>query len=305
MALENQSAVLGVIQDRIQKTCRICGKLFYVIPYRENKAKYCSNKCRYKSQIKLVCLKCAVCGKTISLPPNRLRGKNFCSLRCRVLASKTRPLLTCPVCKKTFKAHYSDRKTGEHLRQKYCSRKCMAIAYSHKLVVTCEACGKRFSVPPSSKDRRFCSVDCSTIIWSETIKEQYRTGKRKEGLVINQFWASKRADLNNQFFRSSWEANIARFLNFLDIKWIYEPERIPLANGTTYLPDFFLPDLQCYFEVKGWFKNVQWQEKVKLFSRSHDIVVIDKQLYLAIERCFGKIVSNWEKYQCKKKTARF
>ena len=35
----------------------------------------------------------------------------------------------------------------------------------------------------------------------------------------------KRSDLNNQYFRSSWEANIARILNFLNIRWIYEYKR--------------------------------------------------------------------------------
>jgi endogenous inhibitor of DNA gyrase (YacG/DUF329 family) len=179
----------------------------------------------------------------------------------------------------------------------------MAIAYAHKLLLTCEVCGKQFTVSPSLHKRRFCSLKCSQIHWRTVIKEQYQSGRRKESLVINQFWSGKRVDLNNQFFRSSWEANIARFLNFLDIKWIYEPERVPLANGTTYLPDFFLPELQCYFEVKGWFKNTKWKEKVKLFGRSHDIVVIDKQAYFAVERCFGKLIQNWERYEWKKKTA--
>jgi endogenous inhibitor of DNA gyrase (YacG/DUF329 family) len=291
--LSENEAIL--VQNQIQKICPICGNPFYVIPYRTDKAKYCSRKCYYKSQIKLIRLRCAICKKIFFLPPNRLHEKNFCSVKCRTIASRTRPQKICPVCHKTFKARWSGRS-----RQIYCSRKCMAIAYTHKLSLTCEICGKQFTVPLSLNRRRFCSLKCSQIHWRAEIKEQYKSGRRKESLVRNQFCAYKRVDLNNQFFRSSWEANIARFLNFLGIKWIYEPERFLVENGT-YLPDFFLVDLQCYFEVKGW-SSKNWREKIDLFSHSHDIVVIDKPLYLSIERCFSKFIPNWEKYNWRKRT---
>ena len=51
-------------------------------------------------------------------------------------------------------------------------------------------------------------------------------------------------------FRSRLEARWAVFFDEMGIKYEYEPEGIVLSDGTHYLPDFFLPDFNCYFEVK-------------------------------------------------------
>lgn len=42
-------------------------------------------------------------------------------------------------------------------------------------------------------------------------------------------------------FRSRLEARWAVFFDALGIEWQYEPEGFVLADGTRYLPDFFLP----------------------------------------------------------------
>lgn len=52
-------------------------------------------------------------------------------------------------------------------------------------------------------------------------------------------------------FRSRLEARWAVFFDTLGIKWIYEPEGIKLSDGTCYLPDFYLPESDSFFEVKG------------------------------------------------------
>jgi hypothetical protein len=51
-------------------------------------------------------------------------------------------------------------------------------------------------------------------------------------------------------FRSRLEARWAVFFDVAKIKWEYEPEGY-VVDGTPYLPDFYLPELCCYFEVKG------------------------------------------------------
>ena len=43
-------------------------------------------------------------------------------------------------------------------------------------------------------------------------------------------------------FRSRLEARWAVFFDTLDVKWEYEPQGWQLADGTRYLPDFWLPD---------------------------------------------------------------
>jgi|SRR5690606_33465047 len=52
-------------------------------------------------------------------------------------------------------------------------------------------------------------------------------------------------------FRSALEADWAATLDTLGIAWEYEPEIIPLASGATYIPDFRLPAIGAWLEVKG------------------------------------------------------
>jgi hypothetical protein len=51
-------------------------------------------------------------------------------------------------------------------------------------------------------------------------------------------------------FRSRLEARWAVFFDHLSIEWQYEPEAYRIA-GKGYLPDFWLPGLQIWAEVKG------------------------------------------------------
>lgn len=52
-------------------------------------------------------------------------------------------------------------------------------------------------------------------------------------------------------FRSALEANWAATLSSLDIAWEYEPRLIRLPSGCNYLPDFWLPQIGTWLEVKG------------------------------------------------------
>ncbi len=51
-------------------------------------------------------------------------------------------------------------------------------------------------------------------------------------------------------FRSRLEARWAVFFDALEIPYQYEAEGYNL-DGLYYLPDFWLPDQRCFFEVKG------------------------------------------------------
>lgn len=50
-------------------------------------------------------------------------------------------------------------------------------------------------------------------------------------------------------FRSRQEARWAVFFDTLRIQWLYEPEAYKLGE-TVYLPDFWLPKQNCFWEVK-------------------------------------------------------
>lgn len=55
---------------------------------------------------------------------------------------------------------------------------------------------------------------------------------------------------NGYKFRSRLEARWAVFFDAMHIQYEYEPEGFILSNGQAYLPDFYLPLLDIYVEVK-------------------------------------------------------
>jgi hypothetical protein len=67
-------------------------------------------------------------------------------------------------------------------------------------------------------------------------------------------------------FRSRLEAKWATFLDSHHITWQYEPETITLPSGIAYIPDFWLPELGIWIEVKG--DGVPRVEKAIEFGQS-------------------------------------
>lgn len=51
-------------------------------------------------------------------------------------------------------------------------------------------------------------------------------------------------------FRSRIEARWAVFFTRLGLEWEYEPQGYKLSSGSLYLPDFLLPELGLYIEIK-------------------------------------------------------
>lgn len=56
---------------------------------------------------------------------------------------------------------------------------------------------------------------------------------------------------NGCLFRSRLEARWAVFFDAAGIEYRYEPEGFRLSNGSMYLPDFYLPQVKAFVEVKG------------------------------------------------------
>lgn len=51
-------------------------------------------------------------------------------------------------------------------------------------------------------------------------------------------------------FRSKLEARWARLFDAIETPWQYEPRRFPLGDRSSYTPDFYLPDVEFWLEVK-------------------------------------------------------
>lgn len=67
--------------------------------------------------------------------------------------------------------------------------------------------------------------------------------------------------------RSSWELEVADWLDKLDLDWQYEPKTFATSKGK-YTPDFYLPQSGCYVEVKGaiW---PGWKVRVGAFKQEY------------------------------------
>ena len=108
----------------------------------------------------------------------------------------------------------------------------------------------------------------------------------------------KRKDLNNQFFRSRWEANFARILNYYKIPWEYEYTRFDLGEHT-YYPDFkiFDPNAGEYFvEIFGCFDDAH-KRKLGLFQKKYPnekLQIINDEIYQDLKKEFENKIKNWE-----------
>ncbi|MFJ9714009.1 hypothetical protein [Streptomyces sp. NPDC101234] len=67
-------------------------------------------------------------------------------------------------------------------------------------------------------------------------------------------------------FRSRLEADWAATLDGNGIRWEYEPETITLPSGTLYVPDFWLPELGTWIQVKG--PGIPRTEKTQELART-------------------------------------
>ena len=77
-------------------------------------------------------------------------------------------------------------------------------------------------------------------------------------------------------FRSRTEARWAVFFDVLGVKWEYEPEGYHLGKAGEYLPDFWLPQIGCYWEIKPeiGYTNNDDQERLRAFALSGKRLVV-------------------------------
>ena len=146
-------------------------------------------------------------------------------------------------------------------------------------------CAKTFLSAPWMK-RKFCSLACSTKI----IGGQITSPKADRGK------AGIRKDISKTiYFYSRWEANIARFYNHLGIIWEYAPSVFDIG-GQMYTPDFYLPERDTYVEVKNfwWRYSKERDKKFRKLYPHLKLEVILKKDYLAIEKRYSSVISNWE-----------
>lgn len=187
-------------------------------------------------------LKCLYCSKTYYRPPSKAKNSKFCSASCR---SKN-AALTCKVkrIKSNCLSCNKEIEVREDKNTKYCSRKCYEKeTISERISKACPVCNKTFFTK-KNKQKKYCSKSCLNEAQSsgyQNIPSNGRMGFRK--------------DLNpNYFFKSSLEADYARWCNATGKKYIYEHKTFTIdVNGKEkkYTPDFYHPDEDLYVETKA------------------------------------------------------
>jgi hypothetical protein len=75
-------------------------------------------------------------------------------------------------------------------------------------------------------------------------------------------------------FRSRLEARWAVFFDALGIEWEYEKEGYDLGDAGWYLPDFWLPGLECFSEVKPSALTEEETQKCLLLSLLSPVVAV-------------------------------
>lgn len=121
-------------------------------------------------------------------------------------------------------------------------------------------------------------------------------------------------DIGQVFFRSMWEANYCRYLDWLKhqgeiIDWAYEADTFIFHGVTrapvTYTPDFKVTELDgsvIYHEVKGWM-DPKSKSKLKRMAKHYPhvrLIVVDEDGYKAVARSVSAIVPNWNEPLVKK-----
>lgn len=190
----------------------------------------------------------------------------------------------------------------EKIRQTNIGRKpterCLAaVSKAAKLMW---ATDKAFSIGRMSETARRRRSDqlMATRATNPKMRSGYSRGKM-----------GRREDLGNQHFRSSWEANYARYLNWLQVKgdilrWEFEPDTFwfeAIKRGVrSYLPDFKVWPADggepYYVEVKGYM-DAKSRTKLKRMQKYHPTVKVelfDAKRYKVLDRRMKNTLPGWE-----------
>ena len=136
----------------------------------------------------------------------------------------------CENCAQTFEH-------AQHRSRKYCSRSCTSAAGAYNTAGTGQNnpnFGNGTAIQRAWKDGKF----------ADRPLPKHNLGRRQQH--------------NGIWFRSSYEVRYAIILEEAGIQYEYEQKRFQLKDGRSYTPDFFLPCLGEFREVKGW-----WEPRAK------------------------------------------
>lgn len=147
---------------------------------------------------------------------------------------------------------------------------------------------------------------------SEKTLKMMKTKAAKGNLVMPRIasWKAAWREIGGRrnYYRSMWEANYARYLEWLREKgeianWEHEPETFwfdGIKRGCrSYLPDFRVTENSgrvVYHEVKGWMddRSKTKIKRMRIYHPKIELIVIDSKAYKSIQSQVSALIPGWE-----------
>src|ERR1039457_3060123 len=161
----------------------------------------------------------------------------------------------------------------------------------------------------ASQLRTSLDVDKRAAITKKILETKYKNGTFANHRP-HTTWKSGWREIGGKkkYFRSRWEANYARYLEFLKgnnqiIDWQHEPKVFwfeGIKRGcVSYLPDFSITEKSgevVYHEVKGWMDDRSKTKirRMSIYFPEVKLQVIDAKWFKANNRNLTSIIYGWE-----------
>lgn len=223
----------------IERLCRECGAGFDVDVSRRGHwlQKFCSPSCRSVEQNRIRCER----AKTGTRSDRVVRGKAVLTPEQRLANEMLRRQRSADGRRRQVVSQDRRDKTSATLKRRYEAAEISVVTYER--------------------------TDEYREKISQGMVRAYREGRAEAtGSYMNK-WCPYAGPLGTINMRSKSETLFALHLDSLGVVWSYEPQRFDLG-WSTYTPDFYLPDLDLWIEVKG-----QWTEtslrKFSEFQQTH------------------------------------
>jgi len=244
-------------------------------------------------------------------------SKNYCCMDCGNLINRHTALYKqgrCVECNKKFRfgknaPTYIDGRSS-NCRCTECGKK---VSYGHK---SCQSCWQLGKLNPMynngvslkinhcldcGKEITYNSIRCNKCANGllKVISKNYccqkcgglisqKTALYGHGIGLCKGCAYKVVKIfknkyKNTWMRSSWESKFAKWCDGSNIEWEYEPKAFDLIlnqRKRIYIPDFYLPEFDCWIEVKGWWRP-KAKKKFNKFKKTYpeiNIKVFDKKV---------------------------
>jgi len=208
--------------------------------------------------------------------------KKFCSQQCAAIMSNTGRIQSTNTRIKISRALVG-RKYPERVQA---NRRKRPPQYR---ICANPVCRKTFELRfwrPTGNPIKYCSRTCA-------IRD---IGGRPTSPRAARAKAGIRGDVSPTiYFFSRWEANYARLLNHLGVKWIHQPQTFQLRTQK-YTPDFYLPESDTYVEVKNYLSDYS-KNRDRQFREAYPnlkLVLILKEDYLTLQKQYAPQIKEWE-----------